>query len=129
MAVPATTTLLEIYDNDEADMDVVVTGFQWKWKYEYLNEEGENVSFFSVTCVPLRDEIYNTTEKGEHYLLEVDEPLVLPVDTKVRFLVTGNDVIHSWWVPELAVKRDAVPGFINEAWTRTHGRYLPRTVC
>ncbi|MBT5006909.1 MAG: cytochrome c oxidase subunit II [Halieaceae bacterium] len=128
MAFPATTTLLKIYDNDEADMDVVVTGFQWKWKYEYLNEEGENVSFFS-NLRTAQDEIYNTTEKGEHYLLEVDEPLVLPVDTKVRFLVTGNDVIHSWWVPELAVKKDAVPGFINEAWTRTTVEGIYRGQC
>ena len=128
MAFPATTTLLKIYDNDDADMDVVVTGFQWKWKYEYLNEEGENVTFFSNLRTP-QGEIYNTSDKGEHYLLEVDEPLVLPVDTKVRFLVTANDVIHSWWVPELAVKRDAIPGFINEAWTRTSVEGVYRGQC
>ena len=128
MAFPATTTLLKIYDNDDADMDVVVTGFQWKWKYEYLNEEGENVTFFSNLRTP-QGEIYNTADKGEHYLLEVDEPLVLPVDTKVRFLVTANDVIHSWWVPELAVKRDAIPGFINEAWTRTSVEGVYRGQC
>lgn len=117
MAIPATTTLLDIYDNDDAELDVLVTGYQWKWKYEYLTENGENVSFFSSLRTP-QSEIYNTERKGEHYLLEVDEPLVLPVDTKVRFLVTANDVIHSWWVPDLAVKRDAIPGFINETWTR-----------
>jgi cytochrome c oxidase subunit II len=117
MAIPATTTLLDIYDNDAAEIDVVVTGYQWKWKYEYLSESGENVSFFSNLRTP-QTEIYNTEEKGEHYLLEVDEPLVLPVDTKVRFLVTGNDVIHSFWVPALAVKRDAIPGFINEVSTK-----------
>jgi cytochrome c oxidase subunit 2 len=113
MAVPATTTLLDVYDNDAAELDVVVTGYQWKWKYEYLSENGENVSFFSNLRTP-QAEINNTEAKGEHYLLEVDEPLVLPVNTKVRFLVTANDVIHSWWVPQLAVKRDAIPGFINE---------------
>ena len=118
MAFPATSTLLRIYDTDEADMDVLVTGFQWKWKYEYLNADGENVTFFSNLRTP-QSEIYNTEAKGEHYLLEVDEPLVLPVDSKVRFLITANDVIHSWWVPELAVKRDAIPGFINETWTKT----------
>lgn len=118
MAFPATTTLLEIYDTDDADMDVLVTGYQWKWKYEYLNEDGENVSFFSNLRTP-QSEIYNAESKGEHYLLEVDEPLVLPVDAKVRFLVTANDVIHSWWVPQLAVKKDAIPGFINETWART----------
>jgi cytochrome c oxidase subunit 2 len=117
MAVPATSTLLDIYDFEDADLDVLVTGYQWKWKYEYLNEEGENVAFFSNLKTP-QGEIYNAEPKGEHYLLEVDEPLVIPVDTKVRFLVTANDVIHSWWVPELAVKKDAIPGFINEAWTR-----------
>lgn len=124
MAFPATKTLLEIYDNDDADMDIVVTGYQWKWKYEYLNENGENVAFFS-NLRTAQSEIYNSEDKGEHYLLEVDEPLVIPVDTKVRFLVTANDVIHSWWVPALAVKRDAIPGFINETWTRatTEGVY------
>ena len=128
MAVPATSTLLAIYDSDDADMDVLVTGYQWKWKYEYLNEEGENVTFFSNLRTP-QSEIYNTEEKGEHYLLEVDEPLVLPADTKVRFLITANDVIHSWWVPELAVKRDAVPGFINETWTRTTVEGIYRGQC
>jgi cytochrome c oxidase subunit 2 len=128
MAVPATSTLLKIYDNDEAELDIVVTGFQWKWKYEYLNEEGDNVTFFSNLRTP-ESEIYNTEEKGEHYLLEVDEPLVLPADTKVRFLVTANDVIHSWWVPELAVKRDAIPGFINEVWTRTSEEGIYRGQC
>jgi cytochrome c oxidase subunit 2 len=116
MAIPATSTLLNIYDNDDAEMDILITGFQWKWKYEYLNEDGENVVFFSNLRTP-QSEIYNSEVKGEHYLLEVDEPMVIPVNTKVRFLVTGNDVIHSWWVPALAVKRDAVPGFINETWT------------
>ncbi len=118
MAWPATSTLLDIYDFEEADLDVVVTGYQWKWKYEYLNENGENVEFFSNLRTP-QSEIRNTAPKGEHYLLEVDEPLVLPAGKKVRFLVTANDVIHSWWVPELAVKKDAIPGFVNEAWTRT----------
>ncbi len=117
MAVPATTTLLDVYDNDAAELDVVVTGYQWKWKYEYLSENGENVSFFSNLRTP-QAEINNTEAKGENYLLEVDEPLVLPVNTKVRFLVTANDVIHSWWVPQLAVKRDAIPGFINEVSTK-----------
>ena len=128
MAVPATSTLLDIYDNDDADMDVLVTGYQWKWKYEYLNENGENVAFFSNLRTP-QSEIYNSEDKGEHYLLEVDEPLVLPAGKKVRFLVTANDVIHSWWVPELAVKKDAIPGFINEAWTRTSVEGVYRGQC
>jgi cytochrome c oxidase subunit 2 len=128
MAVPATSTLLEIYDNDDADMDILITGYQWKWKYEYLNPDGENVKFFSNLRTP-QSEIYNTEAKGEHYLLEVDEPLVIPVDTKVRFLVTANDVIHSWWVPALAVKRDAIPGFINETWTKATEEGVYRGQC
>ena len=92
------------------------------------NEDGENVSFFSNLRTP-QSEIHNTEPKGEHYLLEVDEPLVIPVDTKVRFLVTANDVIHSWWVPELAVKNDAIPGFINEAWTRFPRKGVYRGQC
>ncbi|GAB5412551.1 MAG: cytochrome c oxidase subunit II [Congregibacter sp.] len=116
MAVPATSTLLEIYDFEDAEMDILVTGYQWKWKYEYLAENGDNVSFFSNLSTG-QTEIYNVEEKNENYLLEVDEPLVIPVNTKVRFLVTANDVIHAFWVPELAVKKDAIPGFINETWT------------
>jgi cytochrome c oxidase subunit 2 len=128
MAVPATSTLLQIYDYEDAELDILVTGYQWKWRYEYLDENGENVSFFSNLRTP-QSEIYNTEAKGEHYLLEVDEPLVIPQDTKVRFLITANDVIHSWWVPELAVKRDAIPGFINEAWTRTSEPGIYRGQC
>ena len=116
MAVPATSTLIDVYDFEDAELDILVTGYQWKWKYEYFDEGGENVSFFSNLSTP-QSEIYNTQAKNGNYLLEVDEPVVIPVDTKVRFLVTANDVIHSWWVPELAVKKDAVPGFINETWS------------
>lgn len=117
MAWPATTTLINIYDTDDADMDVIITGYQWKWKYEYIDENGENVAFFSNLSTS-KDEIYNADAKGEHYLLEVDEPMYLPVNKKVRFLITANDVIHAWWVPSLAVKKDAIPGFVNEAWTK-----------
>ncbi|WP_101758693.1 cytochrome c oxidase subunit II [Oceanicoccus sp. KOV_DT_Chl] len=117
MAFPATTTLLKVYDFDDSELDILVTGYQWKWKYEYIDESGENVVFFSNLRTG-KTEIYNEDSKGEHYLLEVDEPVVLPVNKKVRFLVTANDVIHAWWVPALAVKKDAIPGFINEAWTK-----------
>ena len=128
MAVPATSTLLEAYNTDDAEIDILVTGYQWKWKYEYLGENGENVSFFSNLATP-QSEIYNSQAKGENYLLEVDEPLVIPVDTKVRFLLTANDVIHSWWVPEIAVKKDAIPGFINEAWTKVPEQGIYRGQC
>ena len=128
MAVPATSTLLEVYDNDEAELDILITGYQWKWKYEYLVESSEPVAFFSNLATS-QEEIYNTDKKGDNYLLEVDEPLVIPTNTKVRFLVTANDVIHSWWVPEIAVKRDAIPGFINEAWTRVPEEGIYRGQC
>src|SRR5210317_988327 len=113
MAVPSAATLIEMYDPSDAEIDVQVTGYQWKWKYDYLDED---ISFFSNLATS-RDAIYNAEQKGENYLLEVDNHLVVPVDTKIRFLLTANDVIHSWWVPDLAVKKDAIPGFINEAWT------------
>lgn len=117
MSIPASKTLIELYDTDDADLDVLITGYQWKWKYEYLLEEGESVTFFSNLRTP-RDEIDNVEVKNEHYLLEVDNPLYLPVNKKTRFLITANDVIHSWWVPHLSVKKDAIPGFINESWTK-----------
>ena len=128
MAVPATSTLLEVYDNDDAELSILVTGYQWKWKYEYLDADGENISFFSNLATS-QEQIYNTDVKGENYLLEVDQPLVIPVDTKVRFLITASDVIHSWWVPEIAEKRDAIPGFINEAWTRVLAEGVYRGQC
>ncbi|ASL24892.1 cytochrome c oxidase subunit II [Azotobacter chroococcum] len=125
MAVPATRTLLHIYDPSEPDLDIQVTGYQWKWHYKYL---GEDVEFFS-NMATAREAIGDQAPKSDHYLLEVDEPLVIPAGAKVRFLVTAADVIHSWWVPELAVKKDAIPGFINEAWTRVGEPGLYRGQC
>jgi cytochrome c oxidase subunit 2 len=115
MAIPSTQVLTQIYDASESELDIVVTGYQWRWQYRYLSDDSEEVSFFSNMTTP-DEQIYNVAEKGENYLLEVDEPLVIPVNRKVRFLLTSADVIHSWWVPEFAVKKDAVPGFINESW-------------
>jgi cytochrome c oxidase subunit 2 len=114
MAIPATRTLIAMADTSKADMTVKVTGYQWKWQYDYLDE---GISFLSNLSTP-REQIANKTEKNKHYLLEVDNPLVLPVGKKVRILTTAADVIHSWWVPELGWKKDAIPGFINESWTR-----------
>ena len=125
MAIPATRTLLQIYDSSESDLDIQVTGYQWKWHYKYL---GQDVEFFSNLATPA-EQISNQAPKGEHYLLEVDQPLVLPVGAKVRFLVTAADVIHSWWMPAFAVKRDAIPGFINEAWTRIEKPGIYRGQC
>jgi len=115
MAVPATTALLKVYDTENADIDIKVTGYQWKWQYEYI---GEGVKFMSELRTS-QDEIYGRAPKGEHYLREVTQPLVIPTGKKVRFLITGNDVIHSWWVPDFGVKRDAVPGLFTAAWAKT----------
>lgn len=125
MAIPATKTLIEMYDNTESDLDIQITGYQWKWHYKYL---GQDVEFFS-NLATTAEQIHNRDEKGEHYLLEVDQPLVVPVGQKIRFLVTGADVIHSWWVPAFAVKRDAIPGFVNEAWTRIDKPGIYRGQC
>ncbi|MCB1646585.1 MAG: cytochrome c oxidase subunit II [Pseudomonadales bacterium] len=117
MAVPATQTLNAMYDAGNAEIDIEVRGYQWKWQYTYLNDDPtQEVKFMSSLLTP-QDEIYNKAAKREHYLLDVDNELVIPVDTRVRFLVTAEDVIHSWWVPDFAIKRDAIPGFVHEAWT------------
>jgi cytochrome c oxidase subunit 2 len=118
MAWPATANLIKFYDTRDAEMTVKVTGYQWMWKYEYL---GEDITFTSR----LDRESDRVRQSGKvpdrethpHYLLDVDNRLVLPVDTKVRFVITSDDVIHAWWVPALGWKQDAIPGFINEAWT------------
>lgn len=128
MAVPATKALIDIYDTEDADLDILVTGYQWKWKYEYIDPQGENISFFSNMSTP-RAEIEGVAPKGENYLIEVDEPVVIPVNKKVRFLITANDVLHAWWVPELAVKKDAIPGFINESWARANQTGVYRGQC
>lgn len=125
MAVPATSTLVKIYDTEESDIDILVRGYQWKWEYEYLEKD---VRFFSNLSTS-QGEIYNDKPKNANYLLEVDNPLVVPVNKKVRFLITSNDVIHSWWVPALAVKKDAVPGFINESWATIEKEGIYRGQC
>ena len=113
MAVPASKTLQSIYNDEAGDINIQVIGHQWKWQYRYLEDD---VNFFANLSTDL-DEIYNKVPKGENYLQEVDEIVVIPVGKKVRFLITANDVIHSWWVPAFAIKQDAIPGFINTAWT------------
>lgn len=117
MAIPATRVLTAAYDTSESELDIQIIGYQWRWEYRYMREnlDEEEVSFFSVLATS-REEINNDVEKGENYLLEVDRPLVIPTDTKVRFLMTAADVLHAWWVPDFAIKKDTVPGFINEAW-------------
>jgi cytochrome c oxidase subunit 2 len=117
IAIPATKTLLNIEDPSNPDLTVKVTGWQWKWQYDYLDE---GVSFFSNLDAESakareKDSGIDVT-KVPHYLRNVDKPIVVPVNKKVRILTTSNDVIHSWWVPALGVKRDAIPGYINESW-------------
>ncbi|WP_436410926.1 cytochrome c oxidase subunit II [Vibrio hepatarius] len=114
MAIPATKTLVAMEDTSQSDLTIRITGSQWKWHYSYFNED---VEFYSLLATSQKA-IDGVEEKGAHYLLEVDNPLVLPINRKVRFLLTSDDVIHSWWVPDFAVKKDTIPGFINEAWTR-----------
>lgn len=125
MAIPATATLVDMYDTSEADVDIKVTGYQWRWKYDYIDDDFGYFSNISTSD----DEIYNRTAKSENYLLDVDNPMVVPVGAKIRLLLTANDVIHSWWVPEFGVKKDAIPGFVNEAWTRVDEPGIYRGQC
>ncbi|NMR27417.1 cytochrome c oxidase subunit II [Pseudoalteromonas sp. NEC-BIFX-2020_015] len=125
MAVPATKTLISMEDASKADLTIKITGSQWKWHYEYM---GEDVAFYSILSTP-QDQISNQADKTNTYLLEVDKPLVLPINKKVRFLMTSDDVIHSWWVPDFAVKKDANPGFINETWTKINEEGIYRGQC
>lgn len=129
MAFPATITLIDMENNDDADLTIQVTGSQWKWHYKYFDQDLE---FYSVLSTP-REQYENqdgtSAEKGEHYLLEVDRPLVIPTNKKVRFVITSDDVIHAWWVPAFAVKQDANPGFINEAWTKVDEPGVYRGQC
>ncbi len=115
MAYPATKTIIAMKDTSSPDITIKTTGYQWKWGYDYLTGEGEGIRFFSNLSTP-RAQIENKEPKGENYLLEVDNPLVVPVGKKVRVLLTANDVIHAWWVPALGVKQDAIPGFIRDTW-------------
>jgi cytochrome c oxidase subunit 2 len=114
LAIPATKTLIRMDDTEDADVTIKITGHQWKWQYQYLDQ---GISYFSNISTPEAQRV-NKEKKGEWYLLEVDKPLVLPIHKKIRFLVTSGDVIHSWWVPDFGVKRDAIPGFIHEEWAK-----------
>jgi len=122
MAIPASITLKKIYDHEaeEGGIDIQVVGWQWKWQYKYLDEYvdeagNKQLSFFSNLTTPPDQYEFNRVEKNENYLLEVDEPLVVPINTPIRFLITSTDVLHSWYMSDFAVKQDAIPGFINVA--------------
>ena len=113
ISIPAAKVLIAMEDTSGADMTIKVTGYQWMWRYEYVDSD---IDFYSILSTP-RSEIYNQEPKNENYLLEVDNELVLPTNRKIRILLTSNDVIHAWWVPDLAIKKDAIPGYINQMWT------------
>ena len=125
MAVPATKTIFAMKDTTAADMTVKVTGYQWKWEYDYLDK---NVKFIS-NLTTTQDQIDNKAEKGENYLLEVDNPMVVPTGKKIRVVLTAQDVIHAWWVPEFGVKQDAIPGFIKEVWFKVDKEGTYRGQC
>ena len=112
MAYPATKTVIAMKDTSNPDLTIKATGYQWKWGYDYLQE---GISFYSSLATP-RDQIEGKATKGANYLLEVDNPVVVPVGKKVRIITTANDVIHSWWVPALGIKQDAIPGFVRDTW-------------
>ena len=128
MAWPATRTVLEAKDTTNADITIKATGYQWKWGYDYLKGDGEGIRFISTLSTP-RAQLEFGEYPGENYLLEVDNPVVVPVGKKVRILTTAQDVIHAWWVPALGVKQDAIPGFIRDTWFRADREGVFRGVC
>jgi cytochrome c oxidase subunit 2 len=117
MALPATRTVVAMKDTSNSDLTIKVTGYQWKWGYDYLRGEGEGISFLSQLSTPVA-QIEGREPRSSTYLIEVDNPLVVPVNKKVRVITTANDVIHAWWVPAFAVKQDAIPGFARDTWFR-----------
>ncbi|MEM6818263.1 MAG: cytochrome c oxidase subunit II [Pseudomonadota bacterium] len=130
MAVPATQTMLDIEDDRNPDITIKATAYQWKWQYEYIDEE---VSFYSNLARTSNDArrldsgIDPTTV--ENYLLEVDNHVIVPVDKKVRVLITSNDVLHAWWMPDFGIKKDAIPGYINQVWFRAEEPGIYRGQC
>lgn len=128
MAWPATKALLNMRDTSQADITIKATGYQWKWGYDYLKGEGEGIRFLSLMSTPA-EQISGSAAKGENYLLEVDRHLVVPVGKKIRMLTTASDVIHSWWVPALAVKQDAIPGYVRDTWFKAEKEGIYRGQC
>jgi cytochrome c oxidase subunit II len=130
MAVPAAETLIKIEDTRDSDITIKVTGYQWKWHYDYLDQ---GVAFFSTLAgesnAARQLDSGVDPYKVENYLLDVDNPLVVPQDAKVRVLLTASDVIHAWWVPAFGMKKDAVPGFVNELWFRVDEPGIYRGQC
>lgn len=130
MAIPATKVLVQAEDTSNSEITILAKGYQWKWQYKYMDYQGKelDVNFFSNLATH-QNQIYNTEEKSENYLLEVDNPLVVPTGKKIRVLLTAADVIHSWWVPEFGVKKDAIPGYINQVWFKVDKPGIYRGQC
>jgi len=128
IALPTTRVVVAQKDTSNPELTIKVTGYQWKWGYDYVKGEGEGISFVSTLATP-RAQIENQEKKGEHYLLEVDNELVVPVGKKVRILTTAADVVHSWWVPSFGAKQDAIPGFIRDLWFRPETTGTFRSQC
>ncbi|MFT4101578.1 MAG: cytochrome c oxidase subunit II [Burkholderiaceae bacterium] len=128
LAWPATQMVVMQKDTSSADLTVKATGYQWKWGYDYLKGEGEGIGFLSTLSTP-RDQIEGRAPKSDTYLMEVDNPLVVPVNKKVRVIATANDVIHAWYVPALGVKQDAIPGFVRDLWFRAEKPGVYRGDC
>lgn len=128
LAIPATRMVVEQKDTSQADLTIKATGYQWKWGYEYLKGEGAGISFLSDLATPL-EQIEGRAPKSETYLMEVDNPLVVPVGQKIRMVITANDVIHAWMVPAFGVKQDAIPGFVRDTWFRAEKEGTFRGAC
>jgi cytochrome c oxidase subunit II len=128
MALPATRMLVEQKDTTNADLTVKATGYQWKWGYDYLKGEGEGIAFLSALSTP-RDQIENRAPKSDTYLMEVDNPLVVPIHKKIRVITTASDVIHAWYVPAFGVKQDSIPGFVRDTWFKSEQIGLFRGDC
>jgi cytochrome c oxidase subunit 2 len=128
IAWPATRVVIAQKDTSSPDLTIKVTGYQWKWGYDYVKGEGEGISFISTLATP-RAQIEGDEPKGENYLLEVDHELVVPVNKKIRVITTAADVVHSWWVPAFGAKQDAIPGFLRDLWFRPEKTGTFRSQC
>ena len=115
-ASPAIRILVGLRDSSDADITIKATGMQWKWGYDYLKGDGEGISFFANLYAPRSLAVDSTTARSDSYRLEVDNPVVVPVNKKIRMVLTANDAIHSWHVPDLGVKQDAIPGLARDTW-------------
>ncbi len=129
MALPATRTVVAMKDTSNADLTIKATGMQWKWGYDYLKGEGEGISFLSSLSTPREQTMDPALPKNDNYLIEVDKPVVVPVNKKVRIVTTANDVIHAWGVPSFGVKQDAIPGFVRDTWFRAEKVGVYRGQC